>query len=166
MLYIRRIVNRFWYYWQKCQRICMRLLGIVVWTIMRSLQSICRRWQKYRVGQKWGHRRLTVILSNLDYIIPRESFRGDNKPLTINYKVYSVATYWRCGGIVNNQNRKGLLLSLSVNFVKSVNMWKSYKQERDCLVHFLRLLAMCWPGVQSAWDNYAVACNFGKYSPI
>jgi len=31
---------------------------------------------------------------------------------------------------------KGLLLSLSVIFSKSVNI--SYKQERDCLVHFLR----------------------------
>jgi len=50
--------------------------------------------------------------------------------------------------------------------VKSVNIWQSYKQERDCLVHFIRLLAVCWPGVQSAWDNHAVACNFVKYSLI
>ena len=28
----------------------------------------------------------------------------------------SVATHLRCGGVVNNQIRKGLLLSLSVNF--------------------------------------------------
>jgi len=28
----------------------------------------------------------------------------------------SVATYLRCGGVVNNQIKKGLLLSLSVNF--------------------------------------------------
>ena len=33
-------------------------------------------------------------------------------------------------------------------FLKSVNVWHSYKQERDCLVHFLRLLAVCWPGAQ------------------
>jgi len=33
-------------------------------------------------------------------------------------------------------------------------------------VHFLRRLAVCWPGVQSARDNHALACNFGKYSPI
>jgi len=32
---------------------------------------------------------------------------------------------------------------------KSVNIWQSYKQERDCLVHFLRLLALCWPSAQS-----------------
>ena len=68
----------------------------------------------------------------------------------------SVPTYFRCGGVVNNQIRKGLLLSLSVNFVESVNIWQRYKQERDCLVHFLRLLAVCWPGAQSAWDNHAL----------
>ena len=58
---------------------------------------------------------------------------------------------------------KGLLLS---HFFKSVNIWQSYKQERDCLVHFLRLLTVCWPGAQSASDNHALACNFAKYSPI
>jgi len=61
----------------------------------------------------------------------------------------SVPTYLRCGGVVNNQIEKGLLLSLWVKTVlKSVNIWQSYKQERDCLVHFLRLLAVCWPGAQ------------------
>ena len=34
--------------------------------------------------------------------------------------------------------------------LKSVNIWQSYKQERDYLVQFLRLLAVCWPGAQSA----------------
>ena len=29
-------------------------------------------------------------------------------------------------------------------------MWQSGKQERDCLVHFLRLLAVRWLGVESA----------------
>jgi len=62
----------------------------------------------------------------------------------------SVAAYLRCSGVVNNQIKKGLLLSLRVkkNF-KSVNIWQSYKQKRDCFVHFLRLLAVCWPGAQS-----------------
>jgi len=49
----------------------------------------------------------------------------------------SVATYLRCGGVVNNQIKKGLLLSVRVkNFFKSVNIWQSYKQERGCLMHF------------------------------
>jgi len=50
--------------------------------------------------------------------------------------------------------------------LKSVNIWQSYKQERDCLVHFLRLLAVYWPDAQSARDNHALACNFAKYSPL
>jgi len=33
---------------------------------------------------------------------------------------------------------------------KSVNIWQISKRERGSLVHFLRLLAVCWPGVQSA----------------
>ena len=53
----------------------------------------------------------------------------------------SVATYLRCGGVVNNQINEGLLLSLRVRkFLKSVNIWQSYKQERDCLVHWC-----AWP---------------------
>ena len=30
--------------------------------------------------------------------------------------------------------------------LKSVNIWQSYKQERDVLVHLLRLLAVHWSG--------------------
>ena len=79
----------------------------------------------------------------------------------------SVAKYLRYGGVVNNQIKKGLLLSPRVKKkLKSVSIWQSYQQECDCLVHFLRLLAVCWPGTQSAWDNHALACNFAKYSPI
>jgi len=63
----------------------------------------------------------------------------------------SVAAHLRCGGAVNNQLKKGLLMSPRVKKkLKSVNIWQSYKQKRDCLVHFLRLLAVCWPGAQSA----------------
>jgi len=51
----------------------------------------------------------------------------------------SVTTYLRCGRVVNNQIRKGSLLSLSVDFLKSLNTWQSYKQKRGCLMHFARL---------------------------
>jgi len=41
----------------------------------------------------------------------------------------SVGTYLRCGGIVNNQMKNGLLLSVRVKIVfKSANIWQSYKQ--------------------------------------
>jgi len=53
----------------------------------------------------------------------------------------SVTIYVRYGGIVNNQIENGLLLSVCVKtFFKSVNIWQSYKQERDCLVHLC-----AWP---------------------
>jgi len=38
----------------------------------------------------------------------------------------SVAAYLMCGGAVNIQIKKGLLLSLWVNFFKLVNIWQSY----------------------------------------
>ena len=62
----------------------------------------------------------------------------------------SVATSLRCGGVVNNQIKNGLLLSLRVKTIlKSVNIWQSYKQ-KECLVHFLGFSAVCWSGAQSA----------------
>ena len=52
----------------------------------------------------------------------------------------SVATYLRCGGVVNNYIKSGLLLSVCVcDFFKSVNIWQSYKQKRGCLMHFAGL---------------------------
>jgi len=55
----------------------------------------------------------------------------------------SVAAYFRCTGVVNNQINKGLLLSLLLKKNKIGEYFASYKQERDCLVHFLRLSAVC-----------------------
>ena len=52
----------------------------------------------------------------------------------------SVATHLRCGGVVNKQIKEGLLLSLGEKKLKSVNIWQSYEQERDCLVHLC-----AWP---------------------
>jgi len=65
-----------------------------------------------------------------------------------NWLQGSVATYLRCDGVVNNQIKKGLLLSLPVKNNKSVNIWQGYMQEGGCLrlVLFLRLLLMWWPG--------------------
>jgi len=38
-------------------------------------------------------------------------------------------------------------------FFKSVNIWQSYKQERDCLVHFARLTNTLLKDEESARDN-------------
>jgi len=46
----------------------------------------------------------------------------------------SIATYLKCGGFVNNQIKKSLLLNLSMDFFKLVNIWKNYKEERGCLM--------------------------------
>ena len=79
----------------------------------------------------------------------------------------SVATYLRCGGVVSNKIKKGLLLSLRVKKnLKSVNIWQSYKQERGCLMRFARLANTLLKDEESARDNHVVACNFSKYLPI
>jgi len=78
----------------------------------------------------------------------------------------TVVTYLRCGGIFNNQIKRFLLLSLLGKLLKSVNIWHSYGQNVDCVVHFLRLLAVWWPGTESARDNHLFACNFAKYLPV
>jgi len=78
----------------------------------------------------------------------------------------SVARYLRCGGLVNDQIKNGLLLSLRVKKLKSVNIWQSYKQERDCLEHFVRLANSLLKDEESARDNHVLACSSAKYSPI
>jgi len=78
----------------------------------------------------------------------------------------SVATYLRCGEVVNNEIKKGLLLSVSEKKSKSVNISQSYKQERGYLVHYVRLATTMLKHEENARDNDVLACNFAKYSPI
>ena len=51
------------------------------------------------------------------------------------------------------------MLSLRVNFFKSVNTWQSYKQEGRYLLHYLCLLEVRWPGTQGARHNHLLAGN-------
>jgi len=91
--------------------------------------------------KKWSHRLMTIILSNFNQLkiftgrflgkfifkwivkipphlayvatLPCETSMSSKQ--SINDKLQgSIATYLKCGGVVNNQIRKGLLLSLSV----------------------------------------------------
>ena len=55
---------------------------------------------------------------------------------------------------------------MSEIFFKSMNIWRSYEQERDCFVHFARLVNTLLKDGESARDNHILACNFTKYSPI
>jgi len=47
-----------------------------------------------------------------------------------------------------------------------VNIWRSYKQERDCLVHFARMANTLLTDEERARDNRVLACNFAKYFSI
>jgi len=47
----------------------------------------------------------------------------------------SVATYLRCSRVVITKLRKVYFWFCKWKNLKSVNIWRSYKQERDCLVH-------------------------------
>ena len=69
-------------------------------------------------------------------------------------------------GRCQQPNKKRFIAESESDIFKSVNIRQISKQERGSLVHFLRLLAVCWPGAQSAWGNHDLACNFAKYSPI
>jgi len=53
----------------------------------------------------------------------------------------TVALFLKCGGVVNNQIKKGLLLGVRVKKIK-INEYLaiSYKQERGCLMHLC-----AWP---------------------
>jgi len=77
-----------------------------------------------------------------------------------------VATNWRCGGVVNNQIKKDLLLSVWVIFFNRWIFWQSYKQEHDCLMHFSHLANTLLKHEESARGNHVFACSFAKYSPI
>jgi len=50
--------------------------------------------------------------------------------------------------------------------LKSVNILQSYKQERGCLVHFVRLTITLLKDEESARDNHVLGRNFAEYSPI
>ena len=51
-------------------------------------------------------------------------------------------------------------------FFKSVNIWESYEQQGDCLVHFARLATTLLNDEESARNNHVLACTFAKYSLI
>jgi len=79
----------------------------------------------------------------------------------------SVATYWRYGGVINNQIEKGLLLSMWVKkTLKLVNIWQSYKEERGYLMHFARLANSLLKDEHSAWDSrvFSIWQSYGHES--
>jgi len=65
-------------------------------------------------------------------------------------------------GLLITELRKVIAKSESEKKLKSVNIWQSYKQKRDCLVHVLRLFGSVLDRRESALDNHALACNFAN----
>jgi len=107
---------------------------------MTVILSILNRLKKFtgNFAVKW----IAKIPPHLAYVatLPRETLTSAKqaiKTIKIKDKLQgSVATYLRCGWVVNNQIKKDLLPTLRVKKnLKSVNNWQSYKQERDSLVH-------------------------------
>ena len=99
---------------QWAKKWCHKLMAIMLPNLNRFTIFVIGRF----LG-KFAVNRLLKILPLIAYVatIPCETL---NKRLTINYNVYSVATYLSCGGVVNNQIKKGLLISLSAIFL---NRW-------------------------------------------
>ena len=95
-----------------------------------------------KLAVRWSSK----ILPLLAYVatLPCKTLMSENKRLTINYKaVYSYIFKVAYVGVVNNQVKKVFIAkSASEKFLKSVNIYQTYKQERGCIEHFLRLLAM------------------------
>jgi len=110
---------------------------------MTIILSVLNRFKKItgRFLGKFAVKWTSKIPPHLTYVatLPCEALMSAKQ--AINDKLQgSVATYLRCGGVVNNhQTKEGLLMSREWKKLKSVNIWQSRKQEGDCLVHFVRL---------------------------
>jgi len=83
---------------------------------MTIILSILNRFNNFFTGRflgKFAVKRILKIPLHLAYVatLPCETLMSAKQ--AINDKLQgSVATYFRCGGVVNNQIKKGLLLSL------------------------------------------------------
>jgi len=140
--------------------------------LITVILSVVNRFKNFfftgRFRGKFAVKRISKTQPHLAYVATLHCETLMSTKQAINDKLQgSVATYLRCGWVVNNQIKNGLLLSLWVkNLLKSVNIWQSYKQERDCLVHFVRLANTLLKDGESARNYHVLACNFAKYSPI
>jgi len=101
------------------------------------------RFRKFteRFLAKFAVKCIFKIPPHLAYIVTLPCETLVSAKQVINYKLQgSVATYLRFRWVVNNQIKKSLLLSVRVKKNQKVNIWQSYKLERDCLVHLTKTL--------------------------
>ena len=90
-------------------------------------------------GYKKSRRTLHMCDMLLHYLVTETAKQAINDNLQ-----GSVAACLRCGGVDNNHIKKGLLLTLEWKKLRSVNIWQSYKQESDCLVHLRAWTTHCY----------------------
>ena len=93
---------------------------------MTTILSNLYRFTIFLTGRfltKFANKWILRILPHLAYVptLPSETLMSAKQ--AINDKLQgTVATYLRCGGVLNNQFKKGLLLSVSEIFFKSVSV--------------------------------------------
>ena len=132
-----------------------------------TLSIDCKIFLIGRFLVKFAVERILKIPPHLAYVatLPCETLMSAKQAL--NDKLQgSVAAYLRCGGVVNNQIKKGLLLSV---WVKSflIGEYLAKLQARAWLSH-----ALCAPGQLTAkrrrkCTRQSRSCfNFAKYSQI
>ena len=98
-----------------------------------------------RFLSKFAVKWILNIALHLAYVatLPCETLMSAKQ--AINDKLQgSVATYLRCGGVVDNQIKKGLVLTVWVNFLK-IGEYLAKLQARAWLSH-----ALCAPGQHTA----------------
>jgi len=104
----------------------------ILYTGSTIILSNLNRFTNFFTGRFLGKFVVKWILNippHLAYVatIPCETLMSAKQAI-IDILQGSVATYLRCGGVVDNQIKKGLLLTVRVKkFSKSVNIWQSYK---------------------------------------
>jgi len=139
-----------------------RLMTIILSILNRNFFFTGRYLGKFAV------KRISKIPPHLAYVatLPCETLMSAKQAINDKWQG-SVTTHLRCSGIVNNQIKKVLLLSvLEWKKLKSVNVSQSYEQERGCLTHFARLANTLPKDEERARYNRVLACNCAKYSPI
>jgi len=103
-------------------------------TIILSILNQFKNFFPVRFFDKFAVKWILKIPPHLAYVatLPCETLMS---PKQANYDKLqgSVATYLRCTGLLITKLR--IIAESEWNFFQSVNIWQSYKQERDCLVH-------------------------------
>ena len=114
--------------------------------LMTIILSVLNRFKIFFIRRylgKFAVKRVPKIPPHLAYVatLPCETLMSTKKLLN-NIIQGSVATYLRCGGVVNNRIKKSLLLSL---WVEIFNRWifRAESAIYDCLVILVLWQAFC-----------------------